>query len=148
MSLFVTDDELEQFTGCKTQGAQELALKARKIKHFKNIKGVVLARHEFEGTPEAKRPVDVIPSANEIYKLTAMPRNGVGIYFLCQGKEIVYVGKTTNFFSRMSRHDGSNYEFDCIRFLPSKENKLDALEREYIARFKPKFNKMHNRCDE
>jgi hypothetical protein len=145
MSIFVSKKELEEFTGCKTPAAQILAMKHRRIKHFENDKGPVLTRVEHDRTPAEKRPTDVIPSEQDIRCLAPMPRNGVGIYFLFDGKEIVYIGKTTNLFGRIGSHTTGEYVFDSIRFLPVKEKDLDVMEREYIARFKPKYNKMHNK---
>ncbi len=142
-SLFVTDEELERFTGCKTKGAQELCLKRRRIKHFKNLKGLVLVRAIHDQVPENGRPNDVLPSEKEIKALPALPRAMVGIYFLCQGSDVVYVGKTTNFYSRMGSHVDGKFEFDNMRFLPAHAKNLDAMEREYIARFCPKYNIAH-----
>lgn len=145
MSLFVSAEEMENFTGCKTSAAQEFALKKHRIKHFVNIKGVVLARAEYERTPDQNRPNKAIPTSEEINDLPAMPRSQVGIYFLYQGLLVVYVGKTTEFYGRMSSHAAGEFIFDSIRFLPLAESALDMMEREYIARFAPMYNKMHNK---
>lgn len=142
-SLFIEDAELEAFTGCKTKGAQEICLKRKRIKHFKNLKGLVLVRAVYNQVPQEKWPNDVLPSNSEILGLDELPRSMIGVYFLCQGKTVVYVGKTTNFYGRMGSHADSNYEFDNVRFLPVHIKNLDAIEREYIVRFCPKYNIAH-----
>lgn len=142
--MFANNEDLEKVTGCKTAGARLLILKARKIKHFLNADNKpVVPRSAIEGV--ASQRSSIVPSNEAIAALQAMPRNGSGIYFLCHGEMVVYVGKTTNFFSRMSAHDGGQNDFDSVKFLSAPVGRLDALEREYIARFCPKYNKAHNR---
>ena len=66
-----------------------------------------------------------------------------GIYFLIKDNEIVYVGKSTNVFSRVTAHtygkdfDSFNYEL----YPDYSKNELLEIESEYIAKFTPKYNK-------
>lgn len=69
----------------------------------------------------------------------------IGIYFLMNGDELVYIGKTTKLADRLTSHNGDTMnkkEFDSIFFLPIEKNwELDVLERCYIEMYKPKYNK-------
>lgn len=64
-----------------------------------------------------------------------------GIYFLLQGEEVVYIGKSKNFWLRLSDHFNSDKKFDNIYFLPAKEEILLRLEEKYILEYKPLYNK-------
>lgn len=61
-----------------------------------------------------------------------------GIYFLIDNKEIVYIGKTKNISHRLAGHGNKNYE--VYRFIACEEIYLDAYEKRWIERFKPKYN--------
>lgn len=63
-----------------------------------------------------------------------------GIYFLLRAGEIVYVGKTTDVFLRLSKHRRDGRVFDAYNFLPCSEDRLDELERLYIEAFLPAGN--------
>lgn len=60
------------------------------------------------------------------------------LYFLCDGLEVVYVGKTKNLPERIKSH--RNKKFTRLFFLPPSVDRLDASEGEYIDYFKPKYN--------
>lgn len=68
-----------------------------------------------------------------------------GIYFLINyNDEIVYIGKSKNFYSRIACHIDSNMKFSSYYFIPipNKYNKcLSLLEKVFILKFKPKYNK-------
>lgn len=61
-----------------------------------------------------------------------------GIYFLLQGGQVVYIGKTKNISHRLAGHAGKNY--DTYRFIPCEEVWLGHYEKRWIERFKPKYN--------
>ncbi len=65
------------------------------------------------------------------------------IYFLILGRDIVYVGKSTNGgFDRIGAHlKYSDKEFDSYNTIPCPEDELALLETEYIIKFNPKYNK-------
>lgn len=63
-----------------------------------------------------------------------------GIYFLIRSGDIVYVGKTTDVFLRLSKHRRDGKVFDSYNFMPCDESDLDELERLYIEAFLPKGN--------
>lgn len=62
-----------------------------------------------------------------------------GIYFLYLGAEVVYVGQTTNFPSRLAAHMFRK-EFDAYSFLRAPENELNGLEARLIEALMPRLN--------
>ena len=64
-----------------------------------------------------------------------------GIYFLLDGKEIVYIGQTKNFENRLIQH--SNKNFTGYRFIECSDKKRRLLyEARWLNKFKPKYNKL------
>lgn len=67
-----------------------------------------------------------------------------GVYFLIQEKRVVYVGQSTNVFSRIFTHTQSK-EFDSYVYLPCDKDMLDKLESLYIHFLSPPLNgNLHN----
>lgn len=66
-----------------------------------------------------------------------------GIYFLCFGDAVVYVGQTNVIMQRVASHvsEGSK-EFDINRifFLPCPPSQLLDMETKFISMLKPKYN--------
>ena len=60
------------------------------------------------------------------------------IYFLVNGKKIVYVGQSVKLTSRFRGH--KEKKFNRIFYIPCSPDKLDELERYYINKFLPKYN--------
>jgi hypothetical protein len=61
-----------------------------------------------------------------------------GIYFLFNKKQLVYIGKTTNYPARVKTH--RDKDFDSMRFIECDEARLDYCERRLIYYFKPPLN--------
>jgi len=61
-----------------------------------------------------------------------------GVYFLCQDKDIVYVGQTGNLGSRLAQHL-QNKIFDKVYFIPTEN--CGQVEADYIRKLKPMYNK-------
>lgn len=61
-----------------------------------------------------------------------------GIYFLYSGSEVVYVGQTTNFTSRLAAH-ACRKEFDAYSFL-RVDGDLNQVEAKLIDALKPRLN--------
>jgi excinuclease UvrABC nuclease subunit len=66
-----------------------------------------------------------------------------GVYFLCDGDEVVYVGKSLVAFSRALSHRKTK-EFDRVFFLRTPESDLLAIERQFIESLKPRLNVVFN----
>jgi hypothetical protein len=62
-----------------------------------------------------------------------------GVYFLCQDKDIVYVGQTGNLGSRLAQHLQDKV-FDNVYFIPTEN--CGQVEADYIRKLKPKYNKV------
>lgn len=65
-----------------------------------------------------------------------------GVYFLLQGKKVVYIGQTKNIKSRLQAHkEDRSKVFDNVRFIDGVPvDLLDAVEAYYINKVKPKYN--------
>lgn len=61
------------------------------------------------------------------------------IYFLLDKEDVVYVGQSKSGMGRPYQH--KDKVFDKISVLKCSEKVLDALETEYIKKYKPKYNK-------
>jgi Helix-turn-helix domain len=68
-----------------------------------------------------------------------MLHEGPAIYFLLIGKEIVYVGRTTNLIRRLGDH-AFRKKFDGFSYLPCSAKDLRQNERAFIATLKPRYN--------
>lgn len=74
--------------------------------------------------------------------------SGTYIYFLLdetkKGNKIVYIGQTTDIFSRLGRHGHKKVFTHCAyRFVPENVD-IDILERALIEHFQPIYNKQFN----
>lgn len=67
----------------------------------------------------------------------------VGVYFLCDNDEVVYVGQSIDVGSRIRQH--TDKEFSRAFCLPCPEEDLNRVEAAFIALFKPKYNGGKNR---
>lgn len=89
-------------------------------------------------------PADVAPELNCI------------IYFLIKNKTVVYVGKSKrgitrilNYWHRWTVKRNSKLviikpQFDSYFLLPCNKEKLSQMEKYYIEKLCPKYNKQHN----
>jgi excinuclease UvrABC nuclease subunit len=77
----------------------------------------------------------------EIIK-NAIPKNRLvvsGVYFLIRNERIVYVGKSTDIYSRLNTHiTDKKKEFDSFYVLKTTE--LNTTEKHYIETLKPEYN--------
>lgn len=61
-----------------------------------------------------------------------------GVYFLILGQRIVYIGQSTNVFSRVKQHKDKN--FDRFTYIPCDPGNLDVMESLYIHYLRPPLN--------
>jgi hypothetical protein len=67
-----------------------------------------------------------------------------GVYFLVYEKRVVYVGQSTNVFSRIHTH-AQDKTFDSYVYIPCEISMLDKLESLYIHFLSPPLNgNLHN----
>jgi len=67
-------------------------------------------------------------------------RTPPGIYFLCNGPELVYIGKAVNVARRLMSHIGEK-RFDRVYFISCHIEQMDSLEMALIRYYKPSLNK-------
>lgn len=64
-----------------------------------------------------------------------------GVYFLIDGGEIVYVGRSDNIADRIGAHVAAKrMVFDRVLTVPANGLDQERLEQRYIAAFTPKYN--------
>lgn len=67
-----------------------------------------------------------------------------GIYFLCEGAEVVYVGQAVSVITRLGSHvyEGVKvFDPERVYFLPCPREDLSRVERHWIQLLKPKYNR-------
>lgn len=64
---------------------------------------------------------------------------GPGVYFLMDGEEVIYIGKSLNPFARIGAHVLEK-DFDGVFVLPVDEKDLTDYEGALIVYFKPRLN--------
>ena len=62
-----------------------------------------------------------------------------GVYFLCLGPKVVYVGQSVDVAARISAHRGVK-QFDRVYFLPWPADRLNELEGTLIRHLQPPLN--------
>ncbi len=66
-----------------------------------------------------------------------------GVYFLFDENEIVYIGQSRNIYRRINHH--TRFKWGSFSFIEAKEGRESReLEKHYIDKFKPKYNKRSN----
>jgi hypothetical protein len=64
-----------------------------------------------------------------------------GVYFLCKGNEVLYVGQSTNIGNRVTTHAAeSTKDHDKVFFLRLPASQLAEVESRFIASLKPVHN--------
>lgn len=85
-----------------------------------------------------KRLGNTFPSKEQIVQSAAPWGNTVGVYFLIDGDEIVYVGQSINIMVRISTHNDK--KFDRYAYIACDKSSLDFLESIYIHFLRPRLN--------
>ena len=66
-----------------------------------------------------------------------------GIYFLCDGNDVVYVGQSSDVIMRVIAHHREKKKvFDQVFFLPCCVKHLNREEEKYIKLLVPKYNSL------
>lgn len=77
----------------------------------------------------------------EIIGASRSIRKICGIYFLIHEEEVIYVGQSIDFYSRLAAHLRT-FKFDSVTVIECPREKLDSLELLYIQKFSPRCNIM------
>lgn len=91
-------------------------------------------------TVPAPPVVDMPPKAIwNIPHLQQVPKHTyqTGVYFLCKGDEVVYVGQSINPAIRIATHNQSEKDFDRVYLMPVPESELDDVEGSFIHHLQP-----------
>jgi len=65
----------------------------------------------------------------------------IGVYFLLQDDEVVYIGKSNDALRRLSQHRAENQKtFNRVFMVRCQLVELDRLEALYIDKYRPKYN--------
>lgn len=96
-------------------------------------------------------PTPLLPLEGKLYFVNSALL--IGVYFLVESDEVVYVGQSVNTTSRIRSHLSENQKrFDRSFMMPVPETELDAIEGAFIRALKPKYNSSHGlgapACDE
>ena len=68
------------------------------------------------------------------------------IYVLFQGEEVVYVGQSSNVYSRLATHNKDKAKaFESFRILYCKQKRMSYWERKLIKAYEPRYNVSQNR---
>ncbi len=99
------------------------------------------------------RPTSEIPEElSRIVNLFQLPIENIstpsGIYFLCKGKTIQYIGQSYNIAGRVITHKNEGLkDFDKIYFITCAISKLTELESSLIRYYNPPLNRtIGDRC--
>ncbi len=89
----------------------------------------------------AEKITDRPPSSIcNIPNMQQMPRHGYqpGVYFLCKGDDVVYVGQSVSPSSRIAGHcSDRTKDFDRVYLLPVPQSELDNAEAAFIHHLMP-----------
>lgn len=110
----------------------------------------ILTHNEGQGLPitinvAVKNKIEslVQPPKSIRFNKDIIPINAIlyppGVYFLCLGKDVVYVGQSLNVLGRLSSHIKEK-NFDRVYLLPVPKQELDSVEGALIRLLKPPLN--------
>ena len=141
----MSKNEVADFTGYVSAAAQICYLKENNIKFFLSGSGEPIIdrkTHKEELASDRPRARPIKPKTHYIQgkEGARFKVKECGIYLLMLKSEIVYVGKTENFFCRMTAHQATEKRFDSIVFIKAAPEMLNAYEAEHIAKYKPMYN--------
>jgi hypothetical protein len=82
-----------------------------------------------------------LPDASDIIGKACEFKPEIGVYFLCNWLEVVYVGQSKNVSSRISSHKNEGKkEFSRYCYIQCEAQHLDLIESIYIHLLRPKYN--------
>lgn len=90
-----------------------------------------------DATPPALRGSDLVR------EIDTTARQASGIYFLCRGSKIVYVGQSVNVMGRVSSH--KDKDFDSVFRFPVTRSNLSRVEEAFIRVLRPRYNRATTR---
>ncbi|WP_321905206.1 GIY-YIG nuclease family protein [Paraburkholderia tropica] len=94
------------------------------------------SRPKFYPTPT----VDNLLSIEEIVAASSPYCAVVGVYFLIQDNELIYIGQSTDVHGRISQHRKDGKPFDRFYIIECPVEMLSLTESKYILMFQPPLN--------
>lgn len=67
----------------------------------------------------------------------------IGVYFLVENNEVVYVGQSTDIASRIRKHQSDKF-FNKVFYIECRKERLNEIENYFIISFNPEYNRTHN----
>jgi hypothetical protein len=85
------------------------------------------------------------PALADLRDLCLLGTGGMvsGVYFLCKGDQVVYVGQSGTVVVRIASHIAErckDFDHGRVFFLPCPKDQLFAVERRYIELLRPRYN--------
>ena len=106
------------------------------------------ARHDAlaEWRRETPRPSDVPEDLRDVRHVRRLMPQPAHVYFLLRQGRVVYVGKSCSLWpGRIHQHiEAGDKSFDDVWYLPVDAGSVDEVERAFIRRFRPEYNRAHN----
>jgi hypothetical protein len=93
---------------------------------------------EHEKLGECSQPPMCLRGVERLHQ-AMMPPKICGIYFLCSGPELVYVGQSVDVYTRIVGHRDTK-EFDRVFYLSVPRSELDRIEGAFIRALRPCLN--------
>ena len=121
------------------QQAKELKYGIKKLEEEFNCLTKEVQREVKFGEAVRRLTSDVLLREHEIVEHAVPLHTACGIYFLIFEKKIVYVGQSTNVFSRIFSHVQLK-KFDSYVYMPCEKYMLNKLESLYIHFLSPPLN--------
>lgn len=88
---------------------------------------------------------DGLIAGEQLADMATPIRQITGIYFLLKGREVVYVGKSTNVMSRIVNHSFLRKgDFDAYCYIEADRSEISELEVRYIRMLRPALNVLYN----
>ena len=100
-----------------------------------------LKRHELLNKTSLSLTNKAMLTEKDIVKAASPWETATGVYFLIDEDKVVYVGQSTNVYSRITTH--YDKKFNRFAYIPCDSKSLDGLESLYIHVFRPLFNAEH-----
>jgi hypothetical protein len=97
-----------------------------------------LKRHELVNKTALTLTGKTLLREDEIISAANPWQLATGVYFLIDGDRVVYVGQSTNVYSRIECHHDK--AFERFAFIPCDRKILDSLESLYIHVLRPALN--------
>jgi hypothetical protein len=84
---------------------------------------------------------DVPQVIRGVFGLHQVPIDQPGVYFLCSGDEVVYVGYSMHPVTRVYSHISDEKDFDRAFYAPCPKERVEEIEAAFLLLLKPKLNR-------